>query len=427
MTLPQVRIEVGFTSPYVGSFFTIGDPGRGRVGVDPIGAEDIWSEIPLQYVRSWSVRRGVTQGNSPTRRYEPATVTIVFNDGDRRFDPDNLAGPYVSGGVSQITPMRRVRITAIWDGVAYPIVTAYSDDWVPEYVGGFWTYTTLLATDASKIFADDDRPAVAPVGPGELTGARVNRVLDSIGWPAEDRIVSAGDINVQATDLSGGALSELQLVQDTELGEFFVNGSGLAVFQDRSYVTSNPSSMDPQAIFGDGGYAAAGELPYADVKLTGIDDALINRVRATMVGGTEQIAQDATSQAAYLNKTHERSDLIMQTDSVALEWANALLYQHKDPVRRFARLEFNTPSPDVEDVIWPQVLGREFGDRITVIRRPAGGGDPIEHDAFVRGVEHQSDGASWTSAFVLQATDRYSFFTIEHPVLGRVGVNPIGF
>lgn len=427
MALPTVRVEVGFTSPYVGSFFVIGDPLRGRVGVDAIGADDIWSEIPRACIRSWSVRRGVSQGNSPTRRYEPATLSIVLNDGDRRFDPDNLAGPYVSAGISQITPMRRVRITAVWDGVAYPIVTAYADDWVPEYIGGFWTYTTLLATDASKIFSDDDRPAVAPVGTGELTGTRVGRVLDSIGWPTEDRIISAGDLTVQATDLSGSALSELQLVQDTELGEFFLNASGLAVFQDRSYITSNPASRDSQATFGDGGYVATGELPYADVKLTGADDALANRVRATMVGGTEQIAQDAASMAANLKKTHERSDLIMQTDAAALEWANALLYQYKDPVRRFARLEFNTPSPEVEAVLWPQVLGREFGDRITIRRRPAGGGAVIEHDAFVRGVEHESDGVAWTSALVLQSTDRYSFFTIEHPLLGRVGVNPIGF
>lgn len=428
MTLPYVRIEVGFTSPYVGSFFTIGDPGRGRVGVDPIGAAEIWSELPAGTVRSWSVRRGVTQGNSPTRRYEPGTLSIVLNDGNRYFDPDNLAGPYVSAGVSQITPMRRVRITAIWNNVAYPIITAYSDDWVPEYIGGFWTYTTLLATDASKIFSDDDRTAAATVGAGELTGARVGRVLDSIGWPTGDRIISTGDVTVQATDLSGPALSELQLVQDTELGEFFLNGSGLAVFQDRGYVSTNAASRDSQAVFGDGGYLATGEIPYADVKLTSVDDALANRIRATRVGGTEQTAQDTASQAAYLTKTHERADLIMQTDSDAAAWANALLYQHKDPVRRVARLEFNTPAPHVEDAFWPQILGREFGDRITVRRRPAGGGAVIEHDAFVRGIEHnQVDATTWTSAWILQATDRYSYFTIGHPTLGRVGVNPIGF
>jgi hypothetical protein len=39
------------------------------------------------------------------------------------------------------------------------------------------------------------------------------------------------------------------------------------------------------------------------------------------------------------------------------------------------------------------MLGRDFGDRITVKRRPPGGGSAIVRDCFVRGIEHQSDGA----------------------------------
>jgi hypothetical protein len=78
-------------------------------------------------------------------------------------------------------------------------------------------------------------------------------------------------------------------------------------------------------------------------------------------------------------------------------------------------------------VLWPQVLGRQFGDRITVKRRPKGGGDPIVKDCFVRGYEHASDGAAWTSAFVLQSAERYSFFVIGDPILGAVGSNAIAY
>lgn len=424
--VPAVRVEVGFTGPYVGDVFVIGDPVQGRIGVAPIGSADVWVDI-TEWVRSWSIRRGASQGNEPTRRYDAATATVVLNDGDRRFDPDNLAGPYVSGGATMIEPMRRVRITATWEGVAYPLFTGYADDWVPDYQGNFWTYTTLTATDATKVWAAADRTAVAPVGVGELTGARVHRILNSVDWPVADRLIDDGSTTVQPTELSGSGLAELQLVQDTELGELFVDPSGRAIFQGRSSILTRAASIDSQVTFGDGGFAATGELPYADVKLTSLDDHLSNRVMITRAGGTPQIAEDSASIAKYLVKAYTSSELIMETDGEALNRAQALLYRHKTPVRRYARLEFQVPEVGVESVMWPQLLGRTFGDRITVIRRPAGGGDPIEHDAFIRGVEMSSDGAQWDSAWVLQAADQLSYFTIGHPDRGRIGAYPIAF
>lgn len=425
MSLPTVRIEVGLAGPSVGAVFVIGDPLRGRVGVDPIGGE-VWTDI-TDYARSWSVRLGASQGNQPTRRYDPGTATIVLNDGDRRFDPDNLAGPYVSAGETLIEPMVRVRIIAEWDGIAYTLFTGFADDWVPDYQGNDWTYTTLTATDATKVWATDKRTAALPGGVGELTGARVTRVLNSMSWPIEDRLIDPGTTTLQSTSLDGQGLAELQLVQDTELGELFVDQLGRAVFQDRQSVLTRAESTTSQATFGDGGYVATGEIPYADVKRTSLDETMANRVSITRVGGTEQLVQDTASQAKYLTKPHDRSDLIMQTDADALNYAKAVLFRFKDPVRRFERLEFLTPAPQVEDVVWPQVLGRTFGDRITVIRRPAGGGSAIQGDALIRGFEHQSDGESWTSAWVLQAADKFTYFTIGDPDRGRIGAYPIAF
>jgi hypothetical protein len=570
MTLPTVRVEVGLAGPDIGAVFVIGDPLRGRVGVDAIGGE-VWTDI-TPYVRNWSVRLGASEGNAPTRRYGPGTATITLNDGDRRFDPDNLAGPYVSAGLTQILPMVRVRITGEWAGVAYPIWQGFADDWVPEYVGNDWTYCTLTATDATKVWATEKRPGAASGGGGETTGARITRILNSVSWPIEDRVIDPGITTVQVTDLSGQALAELQLTQDTELGEFFVDQLGRAVFQDRQSVLNRAASAASQATFGDAGYvptpsydfedgitgftttsnasvattatafngtgaleltvvgspvqayvraarfpvtpghryqvtmwvrrpvagnvvcaidwqdaggtylsggtypvtalsagvwtqitdtatAPAGaatmtwgptlsgspatgtllqlddvlltdldnELPYADVARTSPDETMANRVSITRVGGAVQTAEDLAAQARFLIKDFDRSDLTMQTDAVALNYAKQVLFRYKDPTRRFARLMFLTPTPQDEGVIWPQRLGRYFGDRITVVRRPAGGGDPITGDCFIRGFEHESNGESWTSAFVLEAADKSSYFTIGHPTRGRVGVTPIAF
>jgi hypothetical protein len=426
MALPQVYVDVGFTSAGTGNIFTVGHPTLGQVGVVPIGADTIWTDV-TPYVRKWSVRRGAGKGDDPTLRFDPGTASVEFNDGDRRFDPENLLGPYVVAGVTQLVPMRRLRIRAVWNGITYPIIYAYANDFVPDYQGNSWTYTTVPATDGSVLLSRTNRGAVAPVGASETSGTRVTRILDSIGWPAADRVIATGDTTLQATDLAGPALAELQLVQDTEQGELYLDAQGRVVFRNRQALLEDARSNTSQATFGDGGYAATGEIPYADAVQSTPGDTLVNSIDASRAGGTEQHVEDAVSVARYGSQGHTRDDLLMETDAGALQWANWLRYQYSTPARRFARLEFNTPSPDVAAAFWPAMLGRDFGDRITVKRRPAGGGATIVRDCFVRGVEHQSDGAAWTSAFVLQGADRYSFFVVGDPILGRVGYNAVAY
>jgi hypothetical protein len=426
VSLPTVYVDVGFTATATAGVFTVGDPLLGRVGLNPVGAADIWTDV-TPYVRSWSTKRGAGKGDDPTLRFDPGTCSIEFNDGDRRFDPNNLAGPYVTAGVTQVEPMRRVRIRAVWNGVTYPIFYGYADDWQPSYQGNSWTYTTLTATDATKIFAAYDRTASTVQGASETSGARITRILDQFGWPAGDRVIATGNTTLQATTLDGNMLGELQLVQDTEQGEFYLDAQGRTVFRNRQASLSETRSTTSQATFGDGGYAATGEIPYADAVQSTPSDTLVNSIDAARAGGTEQHVEDSASVSRYLRKSHTRDDLLMEDDAGALQWANWIKYQYATPSRRFARLEFNTPGYGVESVFWPAMLGRDFGDRITVKRRPAGGGSPIVQDCFVRGVEHQSDGAAWTSAFVLQAADRSSFFVVGDPILGRVGFNAVGY
>jgi hypothetical protein len=428
MALPRVVFDIGFTASATAGVFTVGDPVLGRVGLNPVGADDIWTTLPDRCVQSWSIRRGATRGDDPTLRYDPGTLTLVLNDGDRRFDPENLLGPYVAGGVSQVLPEVRVRARAVWDGVTYPLFRGTADDFKPSYNGGFWTLSNVVATDASKVFAAQDRQAVTAVGAGENSGARVSRVLDQTGWPSADRVIATGDTTLQATTLQGNQLTELQLVQDTEQGELYVDGQGRVVFRNRRAMLTDTRSNTSQAVFGDGGFASTGEIPYASADMSTPTDALVNVINVARAGGTEQLVEDVVSKARYLPKSHTRDDLLMETDDAAFQWAAWLRYQYATPARRFSRIDFNTPRPDVEATFWPALLGRDLGDRITVKLRPAGGGDPIVKDCFVRGFEHDSANAAvWTSALILQDASRYTFFRVGDPILGRVGLNAVAY
>jgi ribosomal protein L14 len=424
MTAPaRPIVEVGFTgSPSTGAYWHIGDAVRGRIGTAAIGPDEVWTDITERVV-SVSTRRGATRADGPILRYESGTATILLNNHDRRFDPTNLGGPYVVAGVSQVEPMRAVRIRAEWDGVTYPIWRGYADAWQVDYQGPTGSTVTLTASDAFSVFASYDRVASVPVGAGELSGARIGRVLTSAGWPTEDRVIAAGDSTMQETDLEGNALSELQLVAESEIGELYVDASGRVVFRNRRAVLTEARSSAVQTVFGNDESSLV-EVPYADVGLSYDAQSITNYVSAARAGGTAQIREDATSRARYLTRSYTRSDLLLETDSEAASYAGFVLHQGKNPELRFNQL---TLLPRKDARLWPQALGREIGDRIQVIRRPPGGGDPIIREVFVRGIEHDVRDMQWTTRFALQSATRYQFWTIGHPSLGQVGVNAIAF
>lgn len=425
--IPTARLDVGLSGPTVPSdIWHIGDPVRGRIGTAKIGADDIWVDITYA-VRSWSFRRGANRGNGIGLRYEAGTFTAELNNGDRAFDPTNLAGIYAVAGETTLLPMVRVRLSAVWDGDAVTLWTGLADAWVPDYSDPDWSVTTLTATDGFKVLSGRDRPTIGLIGDGEDSGARVDRVLNSLSWPTDDRNVSVGISTLQSTNLGGDGMAELQLVQDSELGEFYMDALGRTVFRNRHAIISDTRSNTTQAVFGDAGISA-GEIPYASTAVDGDDLTLANRVVATIAGGTEQVAEDAASQARYLVKDYSLSGLLLQTDAAALEWATYVLSQSKDPELRFARVDFNVPRPDAAGTFWPYALNAELGDRITMIRRPPGGGDPNERDCWLRGVEMSSNGSDWKVGFPLETTTRTNFWTIGHPTLGQIGtVNGIAF
>ncbi|HEY9414582.1 MAG TPA: hypothetical protein VIQ30_07480, partial [Pseudonocardia sp.] len=250
MTMPTLIVEIGFSAALTGTALHLDDTVRGKLDTGTLAAGDLFSDV-TQYVTSVTTRRGATRTDGPTLRYEAGTCTITFRNDDRRFDPTNLAGPYVAGGVTQVEPLRAVRVRASYGGETWPLWRGFTDQWSVAYDGPNSSTASVTCFDAFGIFAAYDRNAVAAVGAGELTGARINRVLDSIAWPAADRMIDAGEETVQATTLADNVLTELLLTADTELGEFWVDVEGRARFRSRSASYTDFQSTYPQATFGD--------------------------------------------------------------------------------------------------------------------------------------------------------------------------------
>lgn len=398
----------------------IGDILACEVAFDGTTFEDV-----TDYLKSATTKRGANRVTTPALRYEAGTGAAVLKNNDRRFDPTHLTGPYVSGGITQVLPMRPIRYTATWDGTTYGLMRGFVDSWNIDWNGPNWSEVTVPFTDGFKVLEAYDRIAVDPaVGAGEDSGARIDRILDSAGWPAGLRDIATGNTTLQETDLGGTALSECFLTADSELGEFYIDGDGNVVFRNRHGMLLDARSNTVQATFGDSG----SELHYAKDGLTLSYDheTLANFAKVTRRGGIEQTATDQDSIDEYLTRTFNRSGLLVENDSDALAHAQWILYTSKEPELRFQSMRIN-PLRD-PDTLFPQVLGREIGDRIQVLMRPPGGGDPITRDVFIRGISHSITPSTWITSWVFQSASKYgSFLVLDNSILGKLDENALGY
>jgi hypothetical protein len=238
----------------------------------------------------------------------------------------------------------------------------------------------------------------------DLTGTRVGRVLDLIGWATADRDVDAGSSTLQTAVLGGeSALTFLQQIEETENGLFFVQADGNLKFRERHAILQSPYTSS-QATFGDG----AGEFPYYDLVITSSYDLIRNEIKVTRDGGIAQVARDSTSQTKYKVRSFERSGLQHNSDNESRDAAHWILSHYKDPIVRIDSMEIR-PQRDATNV-FPQVLDREIGDRITIRRRPPGGGSAIARDVHIEGISHNFRPGIWETTWHLSPAEAQSYF-----------------
>lgn len=419
-TMPQIIVELGFTAgATTGNYLYLDDTVRGKLDTGTLAPAGITADVSAD-VRAFTTHRGSSRAEAIVRP-EAGTSSTTLKDISRNYDPTNLSGLYVSAGVTQVVPMVIARHRAAWAGVSYSLWHGFADSFQVSYAPkGNYSEVTVTASDGFKVLQANNRAAVGAVGAGEDAGARVTRILNSAGWNASDRVIDVGDTTLQATTLAGDALTELLLVCDSELGEMYIDGSGRFVFRHRNAVLEDTRSNTSQATFGDG----AGELQYQDITTEYDDQQLVNQVRIGRVGGTAQQADDAASQTKYLTHTYENTSLLMQSDAVALEFAQFLLFQNKDPELRFSEITVH-PQRD-PDNLYPQVLGREIGDRITINLRPDNG-DAISRDVIIRGITHTVTRTTWETKWALQSATKSQFLVLDHPTLGKLDANALAY
>jgi len=258
------------------------------------------------------------------------------------------------------------------------------------------------------------------------TGLRIGRYLDKASWPSADRSIDTGISTMQPVSLdSQNALALSQTAELSEQGQFYVGADGKIVFRNRHWRFENTSAITSQGTFGDAG----GELKYSDIVTDGGAQFLTNHVRATRDGGSSVDVTDATSITKFYERLNDVSGLQNQSDLEVRDLANWRLGTRKNPIQRVTVLEV---KPRVDPTtLFPQVLGRDIGHRLTVKRRPQNVGAVLTYSALIEGIEHNVtvDG-DWVTRFYLSSVDSQAAIQpliLDDAVNGLLDLNVLAY
>ena len=317
------------------------------------------------------------------------SLTIVDQNGD--FNPQNVSGPYYN----LLTPMKKVQISATYSGVTYPIFQGFITSYVtryPDESSADLATTTIEAVDAFRLAQLAQISTVTGASAGDLAGTRINQILDEIEWPSTMRDVDAGLTTMQADPgTNRTALQALSTVTLSEYGALYVDGSGSFVFQDRS-VTAGSISGTP-TIFADNGTG----IEYFDASWILNDVLVFNKATITRAGGTAQVALNQPSIDKYFLHSYFQDNLLMQSDSVALEYAQAYVASRAETSIRVDAIVLDLYTPSYNTGIIA-ALDLDFFDPIKVITTQPGG-SLLEKTLQIFGVKMNITPNSWKTTF----------------------------
>jgi hypothetical protein len=417
MAAPVIGVEIDFSNgASFGYPFLLDDPAYGILGTNILAdqASDIVNVT--NQVLSVSTRRG---RNRILTNFEAGTATVTLNDPNSNFNPQNAAGPYYG----KLIPLRKIRIYAdtVLGGTTYRIglFSGYINSFDTSFYEGTnsTSTVTLQCTDGFRLLNNVSTgiPPVPGCTAGQLSGTRVNALLDFAGFPNSLRSIDVGDSTMQA-DPGGnrGILQAIQTVEQSEFGAFFMTRAGEARFLDRTDVSEladatvrNYTDVPPGPT----------DLTYTGIDFAFDDQLILNDVTVTRVGGTPQTVTSAASIATYFTKSGQRSDILVETDAESLDQANTLLAARKNSQIRIDSMSLNLLSgTEFEQIV---NLGMDIYTLINITKTFAGG-STITRELFVQGVQHDVRPGVWNTK-LLTAEPIIQAFILDSSNQGILG------
>lgn len=397
------KVEIGFenTLPF-GPFFTLDDPIKGVLDNTEYPLAGFAYYDITQYTTDISVRRGKADYIANTSSGE---LAITLNNLNRFFDPLYPDSPFFGN----IKPKRLVRYSV--NGIQ--TYQGAIDDWNLDYnVQG--EATASFAASDGFVFLNNQTLAAGTATP-QLSGARINSVLDdpNVRWPAGERDIDTGTTTFGADVIpeSQNVLNYLQQAELAEIGLFFIDKTGTAVFRDRAHIPTTSSLVK----FADDGTG----IGYTNMVISFGSEDLINEVVASsIITTTETIATDLNSAGEYgiFNATY--TDLLLNTDGQVEEFATTILAKNSQPVYSFKELEIRLNELDSADLT--AVLNLELGDFVQVTFTPSNVPPAIARFAQIIRLTHDVDvSGDHVMTFGLD-TLNFTYLVLDDTIFGKL-------
>jgi hypothetical protein len=413
MTVPVINAVINFsTGPSFAQAMTLDS---GILGTNILAdATSVIVDVSSQ-VNRIETNRGRT---ALSDQFQTGSLTLRITDQNGDFNPQNPASPYYT----LLTPMKKVQITATYNSVTYPIFAGFITSYVTTYPddGEGVAITTIQAVDAFRLAQLAQISTVAGTSAGQLSGARINNILDEIDWPTSQRDIDTGLTTLQADPgTNRTALQALFTVAESEYGAIYVSADNNFVFQDRG-VTAGSIGGTP-TVFADDGSG----ISYFDATWILNDVLVFNKATITRAGGgSPQVALNQASIDKYFLHSYFLDNLLMQSDAVALDYARAYVASRQETTIRVDAIVLDLYTPSYNSGI-VAALDLDFFDPITV-KTTQPGGSLLEKTLQIFGVRMNITPNSWKTTFTTLEPVIDSL-VLNSPIYGTLDYNVLSY
>jgi hypothetical protein len=414
MTVPVVNAIINFsTGPSFAQTLILDE---GKLDVNILGdATAVIVDVSSQINRI-ETNRGRT---ALSDQFQTGSLTLRIVDENGDFNPQNVLSPYAG----LLDPMRKVQITATYSGTTYPIFSGFITSYVTTYpdTSSFddVAITTIQAVDAFRLAQLAQISTVTGATAGDLSGTRINQILDEIDWPASQRDIDAGLTTLQADPgTNRTALQALQIATESEYGAIYVDADNNFVFQDRG-VTASSIGGTP-TVFADDGTG----IDYFDATWTLNDVLIFNKATITRVGGSPQVALNQASIDKYFLHSYFLDNLLMETDAVALDYAQAYVASRQETSIRCDAIVLDLYTENYNTGIIA-ALDLDFFDPITVLTTQPGG-STIDKTLQIFGVRMAITPNSWKTTFTTLESV-IDAFVLNNSIYGTLDYNVLSY
>ena len=409
---PVLGVSIDFANgPAFGNPLILDDPttplGIGILADAPADVVDV-SDIALRV----SIRRG---RNRILNSFEAGTATVVLEDENGDWNPQNTSGPYYG----KLLPLRKIRIWADYDDGSgldrYYLYSGYITSYDNTFRVGIdeVSSVTLQCVDAFRLFQNVNITTVAGTSAGQDSGARINNLLNLASYPTSQRLIDTGDSTVQADPGTARTLLQAcQTIEQTELGGFYIDAEGNAVFLSRTDV-SLKADQTP-LLFNDNGT----DISYQSIDFAYDDTQIFNDITVARLGGTPQTVTDTTSIETYFIHSGQRTDLLMQTDAEALDQAQMLLNARANALLRIDSIGLNLMDESETNRIVAGLDSELF--TLIDVTKTGQQSSTFTLELFIQGIQHDITPTTWNTRF-LTAEPIIQAFILDSQTQGILG------